>query len=108
MKIFHIIEPSDFWNVLSIMGYGKLILSIIKYFPVAYWNYKRKSTKGWPLPKMLLDFLGGLLSLISGLVSMENGFNFAKTGLAILTIAYNLVFFFQRFCLYRIPKKTAL
>ena len=56
--------------MLSILGYGKMTMSLIKYFPAIYWNYKRKSTKGWPAAKIILDLVGGIFALISGSISV--------------------------------------
>jgi hypothetical protein len=42
----------------------KLSISVIKYIPQVYMNYKRKSTEGWSIGNVLLDFTGGLLSII--------------------------------------------
>ena len=44
------------------MGYFKLAISNLKYLPQLYWNYVRKSTKGWSIFNIILDLTGGLLS----------------------------------------------
>eukprot|EP01119_Soliformovum_irregulare_P022585 TRINITY_DN7766_c0_g1_i2.p1 TRINITY_DN7766_c0_g1~~TRINITY_DN7766_c0_g1_i2.p1 ORF type:complete len:214 (+),score=28.46 TRINITY_DN7766_c0_g1_i2:52-693(+) len=41
----------------------KLAISFIKYCPQVYLNFKRKSTVGWNIWNVLLDFTGGLLSV---------------------------------------------
>lgn len=46
------------------MGYFKLLISFLKYLPQFYWNYKRKSTKGWSIMNIMLDFTGGLFSFL--------------------------------------------
>ena len=79
------------------------MLSFIKYSPAVYWNYKRKSTKGWSIFNILLDLVGGSFSLASGGISTENGLNIAKFALALLTIVYDLIFIFQHYVLYRNP-----
>jgi cystinosin len=83
------------------MGYSKLVISFIKYTPPAYWNYKRKSTKGWSIFNIILDLVGGTFSLASGGLSVTNGLNFTKIILAFVTIFYDLIFVFQHYCLYR-------
>lgn len=88
-------------NPVSFMGYGKLLLSFIKYIPPAYWNYKRKSTVGWSIFNMLLDFVGGVFSVASGGMSVSNGLNVTKTVLGFLTIFFDLIFIFQHYVLYR-------
>ena len=48
--------------------------------------------------------MGGGFSLLSGAISTDNGLNITKLFLAILTLFYDFVMLFQRFCLYP-PKK---
>ena len=76
----------------------------MKYSPAVYWNWKRKSTKGWSIFNIILDLIGGGFSLASGGISVENGLNITKLALALLTIVYDLIFVFQHYLLYR-PKK---
>lgn len=89
------------------MGYGKLLISFVKYLPAIYWNYKRKSTKGWPALKTILDLIGGIFSLISGAISTENGLNIVKLALAILTLVYDIIILIQAFILYPNPTNDA-
>jgi hypothetical protein len=49
-------------GVVSMMGYFKLSISFLKYLPQFYWNYKRKSTKGWSIANIILDLAGGTFS----------------------------------------------
>ena len=43
-------------------------------FPQAYMNYTRKSTEGWSIGNVLLDFTGGAFSLIQMfLLAYNNG-----------------------------------
>lgn len=84
-----------------LLGYGKLILSFIKYSPAVYWNCKRKSTKGWSIFNILLDLVGGAFSIASGGLSVENGLNLTKMALAILTVIYDLIFIIQHYVLFR-------
>lgn len=46
------------------MGYFKLVISTLKYLPQMYWNYKRKSTKGWSIFNILMDLTGGTFSFL--------------------------------------------
>lgn len=52
--------PLDFVNLLTSV---KLYITLVKYFPQMSLNYRRKSTKGFSITNILLDFSGGLLSL---------------------------------------------
>ena len=63
-------EWTEYWNPVSALGYSKLAISFIKYTPAVYWNYKRKSTKGWSIFNIISDMIGGVLSLASGSVSV--------------------------------------
>ena len=49
---------------LYLCSYVKLFITFIKYFPQALMNYRRKSTLGWSIGNILLDFTGGSLSLL--------------------------------------------
>ena len=59
-----VLEPHDGFGVFNIMGYFKLAISNLKYLPQLYWNYKRKSTKGWSIFNILMDFTGGAGSFL--------------------------------------------
>ncbi|XP_074046628.1 cystinosin isoform X2 [Macrotis lagotis] len=49
---------------LFCFSYIKLAVTLIKYFPQAYLNFRRKSTEGWSIGNVLLDFTGGFFSLL--------------------------------------------
>jgi cystinosin len=51
-------------GVVSIMGYMKLSITFLKYLPQFYWNYQRKSTKGWSIANIILDLTGGTFSFL--------------------------------------------
>lgn len=76
------------------------MISFVKYTPAAYWNYKRKSTKGWSIFNIILDLVGAAFSIASGSLSVSNGLNVTKMILALLTIVYDIIFVIQHYCLY--------
>ena len=82
------------------MGYCKLVISFLKYSPAVYWNWKRKSTKGWSIFNIILDLVGATFSIASGSLSVSNGLNITKMVLAILTVFYDIIFVIQHYCLY--------
>ncbi|KAI8977270.1 PQ loop repeat-domain-containing protein [Mycotypha africana] len=94
-------------DILYFLSYIKLIISLIKYIPQAYLNYKRQSTIGWSIHNILLDFTGGLLSItqlfldafIDGEWSKITG-NPAKLGLGLLSISFDILFIVQHYVLY--------
>lgn len=51
-------------DYIYFFSYVKLAITIMKYCPQAYFNYKRKSTVGWSIHNILLDFTGGSFSLL--------------------------------------------
>ena len=50
-------------NFVYVMSYLKLITTILKYIPQVYLNYVLKSTLGWHIQNVILDFTGGILSI---------------------------------------------
>uniref|UniRef100_A0A915L1M0 Cystinosin n=1 Tax=Romanomermis culicivorax TaxID=13658 RepID=A0A915L1M0_ROMCU len=95
----------DFFNVLS---YIKLAITLIKYIPQALYNYKRKSTVGWSIGNILLDFTGGTTSLLQMVLIAYNNdtfeeffANFTKFGLGFVSLLFDLLFMFQHYVLYR-------
>lgn len=46
------------------LGLFKTAISLFKYAPQMYMNYKRQSTVGWSIGNVLLDFTGGLFSIL--------------------------------------------
>ena len=50
-------------NLMYVMSYIKLVLTIIKCMPQVYMNYVLKSTVGWHIQNVILDFIGGILSI---------------------------------------------
>jgi cystinosin len=59
-------DPSGWAWIDSVyaLGYVKIIATIVKYCPQVYLNYQRKSTTGWSIWQILLDLIGGVLSLL--------------------------------------------
>ena len=88
------------------MGYFKLAISFLKYLPQFYWNYKRKSTKGWSIMNIMLDFTGGFFSFLQMVLERINGpleINGVKLALSILCMVYDVLFMIQHYVLYRHP-----
>ncbi|KAH7126860.1 L-cystine transporter-like protein [Dendryphion nanum] len=107
-------DPSKWaWlDVIYALGYVKLITVVIKYIPQVWVNYKRKSTVGWSIYPMLLDFLGGVMSLTQVMIdSLLQGSwdgitgNPVKFGLGNITVMFDLIFLYQHYVLYRHPAK---
>jgi len=95
-------------DVVYTFGYVKLVCSVVKYIPQAYLNYKRKSTVGWSITQILLDFAGGNLSLLQLLIDSAlqadwSGFwgNPVKLGLSNTSLFFDVIFMTQHYFLYR-------
>jgi cystinosin len=54
------------------LSFIKLGVTIIKYCPQAYLNFRRKSTAGWNIWNCLLDITGGVLSLAQQFMEAVN------------------------------------
>ncbi|XP_058902765.1 cystinosin [Kogia breviceps] len=98
---------------LFCFSYIKLAVTLVKYFPQAYLNFYYKSTEGWSIGNVLLDFTGGSFSLLQMFLQSYNNDQWTlifgdptKFGLGIFSIFFDVVFFIQHFCLYR--KKPGL
>ncbi|KAI8148516.1 PQ loop repeat-domain-containing protein [Fennellomyces sp. T-0311] len=95
-------------DLMYYLSYIKLGISIIKYLPQAWINFKRKSTVGWSIHNILLDFTGGVLSVaqllldayLSGDWSGVSG-DPVKFGLGFVSIIFDLLFMMQHYILYR-------
>ncbi|XP_062533746.1 cystinosin homolog isoform X1 [Armigeres subalbatus] len=95
-------------DFLYILSYIKLSTTLVKYFPQAYMNFKRKSTEGFSIWNRLLDIAGGLLSILQMVI---NAWNFddwqsiwgdpVKFGLGVFSILFDIVFIVQHYVLYR-------
>jgi cystinosin len=81
--------------------------------PQVYSNYKRKSTLGWNIHNILLDFTGGTFSFGQNLVDtirdsyvitpdgQSASLNIAKFALSIVSILFDIIFVIQHYCLYK-------
>lgn len=97
------------------LGYVKLTTVFLKYIPQAWLNYKRKSTVGWSIYPILLDFSGGWLSLAQLVIdsSLQHDWtgitgNPVKFGLGNITIVFDVIFFLQHYVFYRDSKKRRI
>jgi len=89
------------------ISYVKLFITLIKYMPQVLTNYRNQSTHGWSITQILLDFVGGILSIAqlgidsylqrdwSGLTG-----NPVKLALGNISIFFDVIFIVQHFILY--------
>ncbi|CAH8629567.1 unnamed protein product [Schistosoma haematobium] len=106
----HYMEWLDTFYLLS---YVKLFISFIKYAPQALMNFRRRSTVGWSIGNIILDFTGGILSIAQMLIIGYNTDDVSsitgspiKLGLGILSIGFDILFMVQHWCLYPSSSST--
>ena len=98
----------DVVEFLIWFSYIKIIITAVKYFPQAFMNFQRKSTKGFSIIAANADLSGGLLSIAQTITIAFNNndwegiaANPTKQALAILGVLYNVFYNFQHFLFYR-------
>ncbi|XP_062412691.1 cystinosin [Sardina pilchardus] len=100
-------------DYLYYFSYIKLAVTLVKYIPQAYMNFQRKSTEGWSIGNVLLDFTGGSFSIIQMFLQSYNNDKWrlifgdpTKFGLGLFSIFFDVIFILQHYCLYRKPGPT--
>ncbi|KAJ8441455.1 hypothetical protein Cgig2_023641 [Carnegiea gigantea] len=108
-----IASPSQSWLwLISVFNTIQVVMTVIKYIPQAVMNFCRKSTDGFSIGNILLDFLGGVTNYGQMAVqSIDQGSwvnfygNIGKTLLSLVSIFFDLLFMVQHYVLY--PEKQA-
>ncbi|CAN6702834.1 unnamed protein product [Malus baccata var. baccata] len=101
--------PTHSWLwLISIFNSIQVFMTVIKYIPQASMNFLRKSTDGFSIGNILLDFSGGVANYAQMAVqSIDQGSwvnfygNMGKTLLSLISIFFDLIFMNQHFVLYR-------
>ncbi|KAL9184989.1 hypothetical protein ACHAXT_002766 [Thalassiosira profunda] len=107
----------EWLDYLYFLSFVKVGVTLVKYVPQVLLNYRRKSTSGWQIWNILLDFSGGALSIVQlvgdslaearaqGLPHSWTGIvgNPAKFGLGLVSIFFDIIFMIQHYVLYRNP-----
>ncbi|XP_044465837.1 cystinosin homolog isoform X1 [Mangifera indica] len=112
---FFVALPSHKWLwLISVFNAIQVVMTLIKYIPQAVMNFRRKSTDGFSIGNILLDFLGGCTNYTQMLVqsidqhSWVNFYgNIGKTLLSLVSIFFDLLFMCQHYLLYP-AKKTVI
>ncbi|KAH7577255.1 hypothetical protein JRO89_XS01G0228200 [Xanthoceras sorbifolium] len=91
----------------------QVFMTLIKYIPQAIMNFRLKSTAGFSIGNILLDFLGGCTNYAQMTVQSidQNSWvnfygNIGKTLLSLVSIFFDLIFMCQHYVLY--PAKKAV
>ncbi|KAI2623189.1 hypothetical protein GGR54DRAFT_638434 [Hypoxylon sp. NC1633] len=104
-------SPKTAWawlDVIYAISYVKLLITVVKYAPQLLYNHRNRSTRGWSIWQILLDFAGGVLSIAQlGLDSWLQGGGWSgvvgnpvKFALGNVSMLYDLVFMLQHYVLY--------
>lgn len=92
-------------DFLYLLSYIKLSLTVVKYIPQVYMNYKRKSTTGWSIINVMLDFTGGVFSItqiILDCIISGSGWDgikgfMIKMALGVVTLFFDTIFLLQHY-----------
>mmetsp|Transcript_8819 Transcript_8819/g.11858 ORF Transcript_8819/g.11858 Transcript_8819/m.11858 type:complete len:291 (-) Transcript_8819:15-887(-) len=97
----------DLLSMITKLSDVKLASALFKYMPQAWSNYRRKSTEGFSVFYVMLDFSGGVLSLLQGvLLWIDSGEvsallgDPAKFGLSLIALSFDSTFLVQHYILY--------
>ncbi|KAI1503590.1 cystinosin [Biscogniauxia marginata] len=103
-------DPKSAWawlDVIYVISYVKVFLTVVKYAPQLAYNRRNRSTEGWSISQILLDFIGGVLSLAQlGIDSyLQHDWsgvtgNPVKLLLGNVSILYDVCFITQHYVLY--------
>ncbi|KAI3368414.1 hypothetical protein L3Q82_025371 [Scortum barcoo] len=111
VSLFLAVAKKITWlDYLYYFSYIKLAVTLIKYVPQVYMNYRRQSTEGWSIGNVLLDFTGGILSILQMILQSYNNDEWrlifgdpTKFGLGLFSVVFDILFMTQHYCLYRNP-----
>ncbi|XP_021775112.1 cystinosin homolog [Chenopodium quinoa] len=101
--------PSHSWLwLITVFNTIQVTMTVIKYIPQAFMNFYRKSTEGFSIGNILLDFLGGVTNygqMATQSIDQGSWVNFygniGKTLLSLVSIFFDLLFMVQHYVLYR-------
>uniref|UniRef100_A0A915CYG2 Cystinosin homolog n=1 Tax=Ditylenchus dipsaci TaxID=166011 RepID=A0A915CYG2_9BILA len=104
VTLANVLNWLQFINYLS---YVKMAVTLSKYFPQAILNFKRKSTVGWSIGNVLLDF-PVVLDICQMVLQASNTEDWSafygnpvKFGLGMISMVFDVVFIIQHYGLYR-------
>ncbi|KAJ0111369.1 hypothetical protein Patl1_02919 [Pistacia atlantica] len=111
---FFVALPSHSWLwLLNIFNSIQVFMTLIKYIPQAVMNFRRKSTDGFSIGNILLDFVGGCTNYTQMIVQSidQNSWvnfygNIGKTLLSLVSVFFDIIFMCQHYLLY--PAKKAV
>ncbi|XP_027351732.1 cystinosin homolog isoform X1 [Abrus precatorius] len=99
--------------LLSIFNSIQVVMTIVKYIPQAIMNFVRKSTDGFSIGNILLDFSGGIANygqMVVQSIDQNSWINFygniGKVLLSLVSVFFDIIFIIQHYVLYRGQKSS--
>ncbi|KAG4940537.1 Cystinosin [Glycine soja] len=113
---FFIALPNNSWLwLLSVFNTIQVVMTTIKYIPQAVMNFLRKSTDGFSIGNILLDFSGGIANygqMVVQSIDQDSWVNFygniGKVLLSLVSVFFDIIFIIQHYVLYRGKKSSKL
>ncbi|CAK7242537.1 MAG: hypothetical protein STHCBS139747_004032 [Sporothrix thermara] len=97
----------EWLDVVYTLGYVKVVVTFVKYWPQVLTNYRNRSTVGWAILPLMFDFWGGVLSIAQLVIDSVRQRDWSgltgnpvKLLLGNVSIAYDCIFFAQHYILY--------
>jgi cystinosin len=95
-------------DFLYFLSYIKVGITLVKYMPQVWLNFQRKTTVGWNIWNVLLDFTGGSLSDLQLVLDCTDMGDFsgitgnvAKFALGSISLVFDTIFMLQHYVLYK-------
>ncbi|XP_074267533.1 cystinosin homolog [Silene latifolia] len=111
--VFVAIHRHSWLWLTSVFSTIQVTMTVIKYIPQAFMNFRRKSTDGFSIGNILLDLLGGLTNygqMAVQSVDQKSWVNFygniGKTLLSLVSIFFDILFIIQHYVLYPENKRA--
>jgi cystinosin len=103
----NVVHKTSWLHFLIFVSYIKLGVTLIKYIPQAYMNFVRRTTDGFNMQNVLLDFTGGFLSVAQLLMDCAVTKDWSgiagdpvKFGLGLTSMVFDVLFMVQHFVLF--------
>ncbi|PHH63456.1 hypothetical protein CDD81_5835 [Ophiocordyceps australis] len=104
------VDAASDWCQLDVVyaaGYVKLLVTLVKYTPQVVVNARARSTVGWSISQVLLDLVGGVLSLVQLALDSYRQHDWSgvsgnpvKLALGNASMLYDSIFMVQHYVLY--------
>lgn len=98
------LSSTSILDVFYYLSAVKAVITLVKYIPQVILHMNNKSTIGWSLENVLLDFIGGICSLAQSIVDAVNAKNIylvlgnpIKLALGLISLMFDVIFIFQYF-----------